>query len=244
MYYQNLKKLIHCFGNERNIINVEEVANMIEVSKINLIPINTHKVFLFNDWKDVHIGYGNANWNNLSKIINLDGKEPVWNINLPTSSEEAIKRIDYIVGSWGKKAIKLEVLTPDFRESVNKEVIKVVEHFKDSDLEIWPLLTPDYEDAKKCIELDCKILRIMGTPIASGNGLTEKTIDVVRKLKQDFPDIVIMLDGGIGTVEDFKQSIDCGCDCVLVNSCLFFDKNKKPHEKLKEFVEAENFYDC
>lgn len=243
MYSNKLKKLIHCFGNERNIINIDEVCNMIKVSDIDLIPINTHKVYEFKDWKDIHIGYGDACWAKLEKEIDVSKKEPVWNINLPTTAKQAIERINYIVDSWGSKAIKLEVLTPDYKVSVNNEVIKVIERFKDSNLEIWPLLTPNYEDAKRCIKLGCKLLRIMGTPIASGKGLTEESIKVVKKLKEDYPEIKIMLDGGIGNVDDFIKAIDIGCDCVLVNSCLFVDKTKKPHEKLAEFVKASNLYE-
>lgn len=46
----------------------------------------------------------------------------------------------------------------------------------------------------------------------------------------------VMLDGGIGGIQDVEQIFNLGFDYVLVNSCLF-KEGKSPHIILKEICE-------
>ena len=236
MISDSVPRLIHCFGNEKNKIDVEMVKKMIIASQNNIIPINTHNIDSVENWNMLPIGYGNANWKNLSEIMDLTDKIPVWNINLQTSAEEVIRRTLKVVDMGGKRAIKLEVLNDEHTWSNNAEVIKATrELINEHGLEIWPLIAPDKETIDNLLELNCPMIRILGSKIASGNGVSKESIEMLKYIKKKNKDVKVMLDGGIGSSRDVYIAIINGFDSVLVNSYLY-TLDHTPDEELYKIV--------
>jgi thiazole synthase ThiGH ThiG subunit len=158
---------------------------------------------------------------------------PVWNINLAETSNEVIERVERALELGGKKPVKLEVLDKQHKVTINREVIKSVEFLRNKieDLEIWPLIYPDETDFIELCKFNCRIIRLMGSPISSKkgveNGLFSTIINIINMKGRP----AVMLDGGIGKWEDIDKALDIGFDKFLVNSCLFDSKNK-PDESL------------
>lgn len=231
--YLKVPRLIHCFGNEKNIIDINVVIEMLESSKNNIVPINTHNIDNIKEWELLPIGYGNANWKKLSEKIDTRNYIPVWNINLQNSAEEVIRRTLKAVQLGGKRAVKLEVLDSSHKWSINKEVVKATKKLAEQDLEIWPLIAPEKETIDELLSIKCPMIRILGSEISSGKGISENAIIAMKYIKSK-SNIKVMLDGGVGKPEDVYKALIEGFDSVLVNSYLF--KDNSPSKELDKIV--------
>lgn len=231
--YLKVPRLIHCFGNENNIVGIDTVIEMLKSSKNIIVPINTHNIDTVQEWDLLPIGYGNANWSELSTRIDTSNLIPVWNINLQTSADEVIRRTLKATEMGGKKAVKLEVLDSNHKWSENNEVVKATEKLVEQGLEIWPLIAPEKETIDKLLILGCPMIRILGSEIGSGNGISDRAIDALKYIKSK-SNVKVMLDGGVGRAEDVYKALIEGFDSVLVNSYLF--KEQSPEEELYKIV--------
>ena len=235
--YLNVPRLIHCFGTERNIINIDMVIEMIKNSNNNIIPINTHNIDAVDKWELLPIGYGDANWNKLAKKIDIKNYIPVWNINLQNTADEVIRRTLKVVDMGGEKAIKLEVLDKSHKWSINDEVVKATKKLKNEGLEIWPLIAPDNDTINQLLNIKCPMIRILGSEISSCNGISNKTIEAMKYIKSKSINTKVMLDGGVGKSKDVYRALIEGFDSVLVNSYLY-NLDHTPAEELKRIVKV------
>lgn len=80
-----------------------------------------------------------------------------------------------------------------------------------------------------------ELIRIQGSAISSGKGISDEFRDIFKQIIK-FKKCPVMLDGGIGGIQDVEQIFNLGFDYVLVNSCLF-KEGKSPHIILKEICE-------
>lgn len=231
-------RLIHCFGNERNIVTTKTVIEMLNASKSKIIPINTHNINEINKWEELPIGYGKCNWKELSSNMNTQDYIPIWNINLQTNADEAVRRAIKAISLGGKRAIKLEVLNNDLNWSNNRELIKATEKLvKDYNLEVWPLIAPDKDAIDTLIKVGCPLIRIMGSKINSGAGISREAINMLKYIKENYKNIKVMLDGGVGSQRDVYIALVEGFDSVLVNSYLFKTQHG-PVIELNEIMEV------
>ena len=232
-------RLIHCFGNEKNKIGIDEVVKMIHASNNHIIPINTHNIENVDDWEELPIGYKDANWKKLAREIDVTDYIPVWNINIQDSYEKAIMHADKAVALGGPKAIKLEVLNSDLNWSNNAELVRATEYLTGKGYEVWPLIAPDTEVVDKVVALGCPMIRIMGSKIASGEGISTEAIELLKYTKSKYPHVKVMLDGGVGCSSDVYKALLHGFDSVLVNSYLF-GLTISPSQELSNIVEVRN----
>lgn len=227
-------KLLHCFGSGREQgISAKTAANMILASGIKEIAINTHNIDEVDDWKDLKIGYGDATWNTVSNYIDLSAYTPLWNINLPQSADEAIKRAEKVIKLGGNYPIKFEVLDSTLTWSNNKEVIKAVKYLTQvKNYQVWPLIAPCYEDFIELQKMNCSVIRIMGSPIGSNKGILSKHENEIKRILNNKV-CNVMLDGGVNSIETINKAFSLGFDHILVNSWIFKDGND-PVEMLKK----------
>ena len=214
--YKKVPRLIHCFGTEKNIVNIDMVVEMIKKSKNNIIPINTHNIWSIDNWKLLPIGYGNANWEKLSQKFRKNKLKSITEIG-------------------GKKAIKLEVLDSNHKWSNNEEVIKSVKELSKDGLEIWPLIAPNKQTIDKLIEYQCPIIRLLGSEISSGKGFSKDTVDALKYIKEKSFCTKVMLGGGVGCEKDVYSALINGFDSVLVNSYLY-NLDYSPAKELERIV--------
>jgi thiazole synthase len=115
--------------------------------------------------------------------------------------------------------IKLEVvgdeytLQPDPYELVDAARILVREGF-----EVFPYCMDDLVTCQRLLDVGCRILMPWGAPIGSGQGLLNPT--ALRTLRARLPDVVLVVDAGIGSPKDAVQAMELGYDAVLVNSAV------------------------
>ncbi|MBS0186137.1 MAG: thiazole biosynthesis family protein [Proteobacteria bacterium] len=229
----SLTKVWHCFGNYMNEVDLQTVINMLNASKTNVIPINTHKMTNNNARNGLLIGFGGVKYDDLAKSMDLSEKLIMLNINHQTTAEDAIEKTLRAYDLTGEKLIKLEVLNEDMETSNNKELIKAVKKLRQlkPELILMPLLHCNYEDAEELVELGCPLLRVMGSGIGTGKGIIDK--EEFKKICD--LNVPVVLDGGVGSPKDFEEAVNLGAIGCLVNSMLF-KSDYTPEEELKNFV--------
>ncbi|WP_433549076.1 HisA/HisF-related TIM barrel protein [Streptomyces sp. CA-294286] len=216
--------LFHCFGAKpAHRVDTALAAEMLRASGCRYLAVNTHTIDRVSRGEDLPIGYDSATLGSVTALVGDElGLHPVLNINHPTSAAEAVKRTRQAAQLTGIRVIKLEVLDPGFRLSVNAEVVEAARELTAEGFEVWPLITPDARSFAECVELGSMMVRVMGSAIGARKGIEPQHLESVRELLADSP-VPVMLDGGIGSTADVEQAFALGFQSVLVNSCLFAD---------------------
>lgn len=149
-------------------------------------------------------------------------------INAKNAIETArigVKYFDYIRKKCSHQlnpVIKLEVLNNNLIPDDFAVIEATRELVKNDHLTVIPFLTPNIENIHVCAEIGVPMVRILSGNIGSRSGL--RTPSYLREtIKQ--AQIPIIIEGGIGTVQDVRQAIKLGATAVLVNSAFIFSKN-------------------
>jgi thiazole synthase len=214
--------LFHCFGAKpEHRVTPELAARMLRASRCRHLAVNTHAIDEVATGDDLSVGYADATLGKVRALMAPDVLvEPVLNINHPTSAAEAVARTRRAVELTGIKIIKLEVLDRSLTLSANDEVVAAARTLIQDGLEIWPLISADVVAYQASVDLGATMVRVMGSPIGARRGIgPDARAAIVEILRRH--DVPVMLDGGIGSVEDVRDALGLGFDSVLVNSCLF-----------------------
>jgi thiazole synthase len=157
------------------------------------------------------------------------------NINLRTTADEAVKTAKIAVDMTGERVLKLEVLQPRLRQSRDHDVVEAARRLIawEPSLVVLPLTSCCVDTAKAAVDAGCPLLRVMGSPISSGNGIAAESV---------FAEICslptpVVLDGGVGQTTDIDRAVALGADGVLINSVLF-ETGRPPVAVMAEFAAA------
>jgi thiazole synthase len=115
-------------------------------------------------------------------------------------------------------------------------VLEATEALRAQELDVWPLIEPDFPTFSACEDLGCSVVRVMGAPIGSLKGFDPGWSDTLFRIAEN-KHVLLMLDGGVGAVGDAVSAVQRGFDAVLVNSCLF-GPTRDPVATLREFRSA------
>lgn len=230
--------LYHCFGSLRSHrVDTSLAVAMLDASGCGHLTLNTHELGSVERAEDLPVGYGSATYGSVTSAWRGPTLIPVLNINLPTSAQEAITRTREAVELTGITRIKLEVLTPDHTTTNVPELMRAVRELTtDSSLRVWPLVTPEPGSVSQLAATGCELIRVMGSPIGSGQGILPEWLPGIRSVLAG-TSVPVMLDGGVGWVGDALKALDLGFSSVLVNSCLFTGRTD-PVSALREFRAA------
>jgi thiazole synthase len=225
----------HCFGNYMHRVDLGEVLAMLEASGTNVVPVNTHELDSRMRPEDLRIGFGSVSYAALAAAHDLSPYILMANINHQTSAAAAVEKTLLAVEMTGIATIKLEVLSDDLSRSNDAALIDAVRTLRQRrpDLRIMPLLSNDPIVAKELADAGCPLLRVMGGPIGSGTGIADEAA-FAKCCNLGVP---VVLDGGIGAVEDYLAARRLGAAGCLVNSMLF-DQGVPPSRVLRDFVEG------
>jgi len=221
-------KLMHCFGTDKTSpVNTQLAIDMIQASGIREITLNTHNIEKVNVWQNLSVGYGDATWSSISKHIETKDFQPVFNINLPESTHQAINRTENAIRLNNTFPIKLEVLNMTHDKPNNADVVEAAIYLKNKypDTKVWPLITPNLNDYNTLMEIGCEMIRIIGSPIGLSGGISSETQNFIRKIVNRKNSPIITIDGGIGSIADIELAMQLKVDRVLVNSFLFKSNN-------------------
>lgn len=227
-------RLWHCFGNEDNHIGIETIQELLAASHSNVLPINTHNLTAANGKKGLQIGYGNVTYDELRRYLQVSGMVRMLNINLQVTVDAAVKKAQLAFELSGEPVLKLEVLTESRRTSNDSAVVEAYKRLMEWNpkLIIMPLLSASYRHASQLVESGCPLLRVMGSPIGSCRG-----IDDYAEFQQICGlGVPVVLDGGVGSPEDFRRALEAGAQGVLINSVLFAN-GSDPATVMRRFVD-------
>lgn len=153
------------------------------------------------------------------KIIQSLGLHVLPNTAGCHSAKEAITIAHMAREVFGTNWIKLEVignqynLQPDPYETLEAAKVLIKDGF-----EVFPYTTDDLVVAKRLVDAGCKILMPWGSPIGSGMGLMNPYN--LKSLRENFSDIIMIVDAGIGKPSDAVMAMELGYDAVLLNSAV------------------------
>jgi len=230
----HMSAIWHCFGNYMHRVDLGEVLAMLEASGTNVVPVNTHELDSRKRPEDLRIGFGSVTYAALAAAHDLSRYIMMANINHQTSADAAVEKTLFAVEMTGIPTIKLEVLSDSLSTSNDSALIEAVRTLRERrpDLRIMPLLSNDPAVAKELVDAGCPLLRVMGGPIGSGSGIADE--DAFERCCD--LGVPVVLDGGIGSVEDYLTARRLGAVGCLVNSMLF-ERGVPPSRVLRDFVE-------
>lgn len=157
----------------------------------------------------------NSFWNWLMKL----GIEILPNTAGCHSVKEAVLTAQMARQVFKTNWIKLEVihnthhLNPDVFQLVEAARILCAEGF-----EVFPYTTADISVAERLIEAGCKVLMPWAAPIGSGKGLLN--VYALKVLREQFKDINLIVDAGIGKPSQALAAMELGFDGVLLNTAV------------------------
>jgi len=115
--------------------------------------------------------------------------------------------------------IKLEVLGDDYTLQPDPfKLLKATETLIGKGFKVFPYMTDDLVLAKELTALGCDILMPWGAPIGSGRGLNNPY--ALQQLRERFPDLMLVVDAGIGAPSHAAAAMEMGYDAVLLNTAV------------------------
>lgn len=115
--------------------------------------------------------------------------------------------------------IKLEVIgDSDTLQPDPLELLNACEQLIAKNFFVLPYCTEDLIIAQHLVAMGCKILMPLAAPIGSGKGVINPY--ALKLLRQRFPELILIIDAGLGTPSHATQVMELGYDAVLLNSAV------------------------
>ena len=115
--------------------------------------------------------------------------------------------------------IKLELIGDEQTLCPNPfELVKAAEILVKRGFEVFPYCTDDLLVCQALVDCGCRILMPWAAPIGSGKGLLNPS--ALRLLRARFPEILLIVDAGIGKPSHAAQAMELGFDGVLLNAAV------------------------
>jgi len=135
------------------------------------------------------------------------------------SAKEALNTAKMAREIFETNWIKLEVIGDDYTLLPNPlELIKATELLQDEGFDIFPYCTDDLIVCNELVNIGCKVLMPLASPIGSAQGILNPY--ALGLLRERFSDISIIVDAGIGKPSHAAQAMELGADGILLNSAV------------------------
>ena len=174
---------------------------------------------------------GNAFWDlirelNVTVLPNTAGCHTV---------QEAVTTAQLARELFGTPWVKLEVIGDD--ETLQPDPIGLVEAagilIKDG-FEVFPYCTEDLTVAMRLREIGCQVIMPWAAPIGSARGITNR--DALKLMRARLPDVMLVVDAGLGAPSHAAEALELGYDAVLLNTAVA--KARDPVNMAKAFRHA------
>ena len=158
---------------------------------------------------------GNAFWDlirelNVAVLPNTAGCHTV---------QEAVTTAQLARELFGTPWIKLEVIGDD--ETLQPDPIGLVEAagilIKDG-FDVFPYCTEDLTVALRLREIGCQVIMPWAAPIGSARGITNR--DALKLMRARLPDVILVVDAGLGAPSHAAEALELGYDAVLLNTAV------------------------
>lgn len=115
--------------------------------------------------------------------------------------------------------IKLEVVGDEYTLQPDPvELVEAARQLAKDGFTVFPYCTDDLVTCKRLLDAGCPLLMPWGAPIGSGQGLINPF--ALRTLRERLPEVVLIVDAGIGAPSHAAQALEMGIDAVLLNSAV------------------------
>jgi len=174
---------------------------------------------------------GNAFWDlirelNVTVLPNTAGCHTV---------QEAVTTAQLARELFGTPWVKLEVIGDD--ETLQPDPIGLVEAagilIKDG-FDVFPYCTEDLTVALRLREIGCQVIMPWAAPIGSARGITNR--DALKLMRARLPDVMLVVDAGLGAPSHAAEALELGYDAVLLNTAVA--KARDPVNMAKAFRHA------
>ena len=158
---------------------------------------------------------GNAFWDlirelNVAVLPNTAGCHTV---------QEAVTTAQLARELFGTPWVKLEVIGDN--ETLQPDPIGLVEAagilIKDG-FEVFPYCTEDLTVALRLREIGCQVIMPWAAPIGSARGITNR--DALKLMRARLPDVILVVDAGLGAPSHAAEALELGYDAVLLNTAV------------------------
>lgn len=160
-------------------------------------------------------GGGNVLWRTLQEksLCLLPNTAGCYNADEAVNT--ALMARELFASSW----IKLEVVKDDHTLEPDADgLVLAAERLSKLDFKVFPYCTEDCVLAQRLLDAGCEVLMPWGSPIGSGRGLLYP--DKLKKMRDTFPDIPLIVDAGLGAPSHVAQAMELGFDAVLINTAI------------------------
>lgn len=135
------------------------------------------------------------------------------------SADEAITTALCACDLYQTDWIKLEVIGCDNTLQPDPfQLITAAETLIKKNLKVLPYCTEDLIVARRLIDVGCRVLMPWAAPIGTGQGVVNEY--GMRKLREYFPEIPLIVDAGLGLPSHACQVMEWGYDGVLLNTAV------------------------
>jgi len=174
---------------------------------------------------------GNAFWDlirelNVAVLPNTAGCHTV---------QEAVTTAQLARELFGTPWIKLEVIGDN--ETLQPDPIGLVEAagilIKDG-FDVFPYCTEDLTVAVRLHEIGCQVIMPWAAPIGSARGIINR--DALKLMRARLPDVMLVIDAGLGAPSHAAEALELGYDAVLLNTAVA--KARDPVNMAKAFRHA------
>jgi thiazole synthase len=157
--------------------------------------------------------------NNFWKIIKELNIHLLPNTAGSHSAKEAITTAQMAREIFDTNWIKLEVIGDQYNLQPDPfETVKAAKTLIKDGFEVFPYTTDDLVVAKRLADVGCKIIMPWGSMIGSGKGLMNP--DNLKAIREQFPELKLIVDAGIGKPSHATEAMELGYDGVLLNSAI------------------------
>ncbi|MEM9146947.1 MAG: thiazole synthase [Pseudomonadota bacterium] len=115
--------------------------------------------------------------------------------------------------------IKLEVIGDD--DTLQPDVFGLVEAARilcAEGFEVFPYTTDDLGVANRLLDAGCRVLMPWAAPIGTGQGVSDPY--ALRSLRARLPEVVMIVDAGLGRPSHAAEVMEMGYDAVLLNTAV------------------------
>jgi thiazole synthase len=135
------------------------------------------------------------------------------------TAREAVQLAHMARELYGTSWLKLEVVGDEYTLQPDPfELVKAAEELTREGFTVFPYCTDDLVTCQRLLDAGCPLLMPWGAPIGSGQGLVNPF--ALRTLRERLPDVVLIIDAGIGAPSHAAQAMELGYDAVLLNSAV------------------------
>ena len=197
----------------------DDAIKSIENSECEIITVAIRR--LPTNLKDDTTNFlGNLDWNKLWLLPNTAGSQ---------TAEEAIRmaflghELACQLGQEDNFFVKLEVISdPKYLLPDPLGTLKAAEFLVKKGFTVLPYINADPMLALHLEDLGCATVMPLGSPIGSGQGITNSTN---IKIIIENSTIPVIIDAGIGTPSEATLAMEIGADGVLLNTAVAQSKN-------------------